>query len=79
MVARIIRNLMNDGPTNKTRLATNSELSYDKLLNYLEWMTSKNLVREDDGRVGVLENGIGTYNQLVDWILKYVGKLKFSR
>ncbi|MCL5786025.1 MAG: winged helix-turn-helix domain-containing protein [Candidatus Thermoplasmatota archaeon] len=70
---------MNDGPTNKTRLATNSELSYDKLLNYLEWMTSKNLVREDDGRVGVLENGIGTYNQLVDWILKYVGKLKFSR
>ena len=64
---------------NKTRLAGASELSYDKFLIYLEWMCKKKLIKEENGSVQVMDEGIRTYNLLVDWILKHVGKLMFRR
>lgn len=63
----------------KTRLSTYAELSYDKFISYMEWMVNRGFLKESDGEVSVLEEGVETYNRLVEWILKYVGKLKFSR
>lgn len=64
---------------NKTKLSTFSNLSYDKFLEYLEWLKEKQLVKEEDGKISVLEKGVETYDKLVNWILIYVGKLKFKR
>ncbi len=64
---------------NKTRLAGASELSYDKFLPYFEWMCIKELIKDDNGMIIVLDEGIRTYNLLVDWIIKHVGKLMFRR
>lgn len=79
MVARIIKAIIDEGPLKKTRLSTVAELSYDKFISYLEWMVSSGLLEENGGEIHVLEKGVETYNRLVEWILKYVGKLKFSR
>ncbi len=79
VVARVIKNLIEKGPMNKTRLAGASEISYDKFLLYFDWMCLKNLIKEENGTVSVMEEGIRTYNLLVDWILKHVGKLMFRR
>ncbi len=79
MIARIIKTLMEEGPLNKTKLATYSGLAYDKFITYLEWMCSREFVAEEEGLIVVLDEGIKTYQRLVEWILKYVGKLKFSR
>ncbi len=78
-MARIIKNLMEKGPMNRTRLAGSSEISYDKFMQYLSWMCKKNLIKEENSLVIVMEDGIRTYNMLVDWILKHVGKLMFRR
>ena len=64
---------------NRTRLAGASELSYDKFLLYFDWMCRKSLMKEESGSVMVMDEGIRTYNLLVDWILKHVGKLMFRR
>lgn len=79
VIGRIIKTLMEEGPLNRTKLATYSGLAYDKLITYLEWMNSRKFVAEERGLVVVLDEGIKTYQRLVEWILKYVGKLKFSR
>jgi predicted transcriptional regulator len=79
VIARIIKTLMEEGPLNKTKLATYSGLAYDKFITYLDWMSSKEFVAEENGLIIVLDEGIRTYQRLVEWILKYVGKLKFSR
>ncbi len=79
MVARIIKALIDDGPMKKTRLSTYAEISYDKFASYLDWMVGRGLLKEENGDILVLEKGVETYNRLVEWILKYVGKLKFSR
>ena len=79
VIARIIKTLMEEGPLNKTKLATYSGLAYDKFITYLDWMSSKEFVAEENGHIIVLDEGIRTYQRLVEWILKYVGKLKFSR
>lgn len=78
-MARILKNLMDKGSMNRTRLSSASEISYDKFLAYFNWMCEKNLIKEEGGIVSVLDEGIRTYNSLVEWILKYVGRLKFSR
>lgn len=78
-MARIIKVLIDEGRMNRTRLATYSELSYDKFITYLAWLVSRNFVAEIDGEITVLEDGIRTYERVVEWILKYVGRLKFSR
>lgn len=46
---------------------------------YLSWLIEQKFVEENDGSIHVLEDGMKTYDRLVQWILKYVGKLKFSR
>jgi hypothetical protein len=61
----------------KTRLARVSELSYDKFLLHYDWMCQKNLIKEENGSVMVMDEGTKTYNLLVSWILKPVGKLMF--
>jgi|ACXJ01.1.fsa_nt_gi predicted transcriptional regulator len=70
---------MEKGPNNRTKLAGSSEISYNKFMQYLAWMCQKNLIKEENGLVIVMEEGIRTYNMLVDWILKHVGKLMFRR
>jgi len=34
---------------------------------------------DDEGNVSLTKLGLETYNNLVKWILQYIGKLKFPR
>ena len=80
VVARIIKALKKKNKVNKTALATCTELSYDKLVKYLDWMSKKGFVVVDDnGSVSLTEEGAEVYDELVQWILKHVGQLKFPR
>jgi len=65
---------------NKTALATSTGLAYDKLVKYLAWMSEKGfIVVDENGSVILTEEGSEAYNELVGWIMKYVGQLKFPR
>jgi len=65
---------------NKTALATSTGLAYDKLVKYLVWMSEKGfIVVDENGLVILTEEGSEAYNELVGWIMKYVGQLKFPR
>lgn len=63
----------------KTNLATYAEIAYDRLTVYLDWMKSRELVEENDAFIIITDKGIKTYNELVEWIVTYVGKLKFTK
>ena len=55
-------------------------LSYDRLAKYLIWMSSKGLVHFDSNDdVLLTEKGINTYDEVVKWILQYVGKVRFPK
>jgi predicted transcriptional regulator len=80
VVARIIQSLKKKNKINKTALATTTELSYDKLVKYLDWMSKKGCVIVDaNGSVALTREGSEVYEELVQWILKHVGQLKFPR
>ena len=80
IVARLIKVLKERGKTTRTTLATVSGLPYDRLVKYLVWMVERGLVKiDDDELVYLTEKGRETYDRLVDWIMEYVGKLKFPR
>lgn len=80
VVARIIQSLKKKNKINKTALATSTELSYDKLVKYLDWMSKKGWVTVDvNGSVALTKEGSAVYEELVQWILKHVGQLKFPR
>jgi predicted transcriptional regulator len=80
VIARIIIVLKEKGSTNRTNLATYSGLAYDKLARYLSWMNEKELVCSDgEGNVSLTEKGSQSYEELVDWILRYVGKVRFPK
>lgn len=80
VIARIIEALKEKKNLNKTALATVTGLSYDRLVRYLAWMSSKAFVEIDnEGYVHLTNDGVKAYDELVRWILKYVGQLKFSR
>ena len=65
---------------NKTTLATSSGLAYDKLVKYLDWMSKKGFVEIDkNGAVILTKAGSEAYDELVQWIMKHVGQLKFPR
>ncbi len=65
---------------NRTALATWSGMSYDKFSRYLEWMTSRKLVRMDeDSMVEITSDGVRTKEQMVQWIIDFVGRMKFTR
>lgn len=80
IIARLIKVLKERGRVSRTSLATSTGLPYDRLVNYLSWMIEKKLVEIDnDELVCLTEEGSETYDRLVDWIMEYVGKLKFPR
>jgi predicted transcriptional regulator len=80
VVARIIKALKEKKRVNKTSLATSTGLSYDTLVNYLEWMSKKGFIAIDkDGLVILTKAGSKAYEDLVQWIMKYVGHLRFPR
>jgi predicted transcriptional regulator len=65
---------------NKTALATSPGLAYDNLVKYLAWMSEKGFVTvNEEGFVCLTKEGAEAYDNLVQWILKYVGRLKFPR
>lgn len=65
---------------NRTALATSTGLAYDKLVNYLVWMSERRFVEIDrNGNVKLTKEGTDAYDELVRWIMKYVGQLRFPR
>ena len=51
-----------------------------RLIKYLEWMSDKGFVELDsNGEVLLTKLGPETYDRLVNWILKYVGKVRFPK
>jgi predicted transcriptional regulator len=80
VLARVIKTLKEQGRTNKTALATATGLSYDRLVKYLAWMSNKGLVQfNSNDEVFLTKLGADTYDELVKWILKYVGKVRFPK
>jgi len=80
VLARIIKTLMDNGGMKRTNLAQAAGLSYDKLQRYLNWMSERGLVVIDgDGYVRLTKEGVKAYDELVQWIIRYVGSLRLSR
>jgi len=80
VLVRIIKTLMDNGSMKRTNLAQASGLSYDKLQRYLNWMSERGLIIMDgDGYVRLTEEGAKAYDELVQWIIRYVGSLRLSR
>lgn len=80
VIARIIKALKEKNKMNKTALATSTGLAYDKFTKYLGWMSEKGFVTVDEnGLVSLTKKGFEAYDELVQWIMKYVGQLKFPR
>ena len=80
VLARVIKTLKDRGRTNKTALATATSMSYDRLVKYLVWMSERGLVQFDSNDdVYLTKLGVNTYEELVKWILQYVGKVKFPK
>jgi predicted transcriptional regulator len=80
VLARIIKVLKERNKLNRTALATSTGLSYDRLVKYLAWMSKKGFVQLDqNSEVSLTKLGAETYDELVKWILQYVGKLRFPK
>ena len=80
VIARIIKALKEKNRMNKTALATSTGLAYDKLVKYLSWMLERKFIEIDEnGLVILTKSGAEAYDDLVQWIMKYVGQLKFPR
>ena len=80
VIARIIKVLKEKNRMNKTTLATSTGLAYDKLVKYLSWMSERGFITVNDESLVCLTNeGSEAYDDLVHWIMKYVGQLKFPR
>jgi len=80
IIARLTKVLKERGKMTRTSLATGTGLPYDRLVKYTSWMLEKKLIEFDnDDLVSLTGNGTETYERLVDWIMEYVGKLRFPR
>ncbi len=80
VIARIINVLKERGRLKKTELATITGVAYDRLSKYAEWMIERGLLKIDaEGNVSLTKLGLETYDELVQWILRFIGKLKFPR
>ena len=80
VLARIIKVLKERKKLSRTALATCTGLSYDRFVKYLDWMASKGFVEiNSDGEVLLTKLGVETYDRLVNWILQYVGKVRFPK
>jgi predicted transcriptional regulator len=80
VIARIIKVLKEKDSMHKTALATCSGLSYDKLVKYLAWLSEKGFIEiKKDGSIVLTKEGSKAYDDLVQWIMKNIGQLKFPR
>jgi predicted transcriptional regulator len=80
VIARIIIVLKEKGATNRTNLATFTGLAYDKLAKYLAWMNDKKLISSsDEAIISLTEEGIKSYEELVEWIMRYIGRVRFPK
>ena len=80
VIARIMKALKEKNKMNKTALATSTGLAYDKLVKYLAWMLERKFIEiNENGLVSLTKTGAEAYDDLVQWIMKYVGQLKFPR
>ncbi len=80
VLARVIKVLKEQKNLKRTTLATATGLSYDRLVKYLDWMSSKGFVEfNSDDEVLLTMLGNETYERLVSWILNYVGKVRFPK
>lgn len=82
VVARIISVLKDKGGSGikRTELACKTGVAYDRLLKYVDWMRQEGLLKIDEqGNVALTPKGLETYEKLVKWILRYIGKLRFPR
>ncbi len=76
VVARILDALHEEGRMKKTRLQLYSRLNYPAFKRYLNWLTQRGLVKieqDKDGEyVELTREGRQSYEQLVQWVKKYV-------
>lgn len=80
VIARIIKILKEKNKLNKTALATSTGLAYDKFIRYLDWMLKEGfVVIDEEGLVALTADGLKAYDELVRWIMKHVGQLRFPR
>ena len=80
VLARVIKVLKEKNKVKRTVLATATGLSYDRLVKYLDWMSEKEFIKLDSNdEVLLTKLGIETYDRLVNWILHYVGKVRFPK
>ncbi len=80
VVARIIIVLKERGSINKTNLASLTGLAYDRFAKYLSWMIEKKLVSSnEEGILSLTEQGAKSYDELVDWIMRYIGRVRFPK
>ena len=80
VLARIIKVLKERKKLNRTTLATSTGMSYDRLVKYLDWMLDKGFVKFNSNyEVSLTKLGNETYDRLVNWILHYVGKVRFPK
>ena len=80
VLARVIKTLKEKNRINKTALATSTGLSYDRLIKYLNWMANKGFIEFDSNdEVMLTKSGAETYDELVHWILKNIGKVRFPK
>lgn len=79
LVARILYSLAEEGESNRSNLSVRTGMAYDRLINYVKWMSDRCLVINDDGIIRITEKGMQSYGKLVSWIMEYVGKLNFPK
>jgi predicted transcriptional regulator len=80
VIARIIIVLKEKGAINRTNLATLTGLAYDKLAKYLAWMNDKKLISSsEESVISLTEEGMKSYEELVEWIMRYIGRVRFPK
>jgi len=80
VMARIIKELKDNGSMKRTALSTACGLSYDKFTRYADWMLGKKLIQiNDEGDVSITKSGLDAYDSIVRWILEHVGRLRFPK
>jgi predicted transcriptional regulator len=61
----------------RTHLQAGTNLNYDLLRKYVDWLAARQLVRVETGedgkeRVSVTPQGVEAYRRLADWIREFV-------
>ena len=78
VVARILDRLWEtNGPMLRTHLQVGSNVNYDILTRYLDWMRAHDLIVLEDGadghvRIALTERGREAYRKITQWISEVV-------